>query len=167
MANPLRMRIIRVCLNEALTNKQIAERLNRDPGTTLHHVRKLVAAGFLEAEDVRTGAGGALEKPYRSTGKSWALDVAVVDPDLQTDVTLASLEAFRQEVEAGPPGSLKGGFRLGVRLSAADREELIKRLDALAEEIKGKDDPAGEAVGIYCGLQYPVSEPGGPAGRGR
>jgi hypothetical protein len=167
MANPLRMRIIRVCLNEALTNKQIAERLDRDPGTTLHHVRKLVAAGFLAAEDVRTGAGGALEKPYRSTGKSWALDVSVVDPDLKTDVSLASLEAFRQEVEAGPPGSLKGGFRLGVRLSAADREDLIRRLDALAEEVKAKDDPDGEPVGIYCGLQYPVSEPAGSAGHGQ
>ena len=93
--------------------------------------------------------------------------MAVVDPELQTDVTLASLEAFRQEVEAGPPGSLKGGFRLGVRLSATDREELVKRLDALAEEIKRKDDPTGEAVGIYCGVQYPISEPGGPADHGR
>jgi hypothetical protein len=167
MANPLRLRIIRVCLNEGLTNKQIAERLHRDPGTTLHHVRKLVATGFLAAEEVRTGTGGALEKPYRSTGKSWALDVGVVDPDLKTDVTLASLEAFRQEVEAGPPGSLKGGFRLGVRLAAADREELIRRLDALGEEIKAMDDPDGEPIALYAALQYPVSEPAGSAGRGQ
>ena len=167
MANPVRLRIIRACINEALTNKQIAERLGRDPGTTLHHVRKLVATGFLAAEEVRTGAGGALEKPYRSTGKSWALDVGVLDPDLQTDVSLASLEAFRQEVEAAPAGNLKGGFRLGVRLSSADRDKLIARLDALGEEMKAKDDPEGEPVAIYCAVQYPVSEPGGPAGSDR
>jgi DNA-binding transcriptional ArsR family regulator len=164
IANPLRLRILRTCRDEALTNKQIADRLNRDPGTTLHHVRKLVATGFLAAEEVRTGAGGALEKPYRSTGKSWALAVAVLDPDLQTDVTGAPLEALCQEMAAGPPGSAKGGFRFGVRLKEADREELLRRLAALGEEIKAKDDPDGERIALYCGLRYPVSEPAGSAG---
>ena len=32
VANPLRLRILRLCLHEELTNKQLAERLGMDPG---------------------------------------------------------------------------------------------------------------------------------------
>ncbi|HEV8373300.1 MAG TPA: winged helix-turn-helix domain-containing protein, partial [Actinomycetota bacterium] len=70
LANPLRLRILRLSLDQALTNKQLAERLGMDPGTVLHHVRTLVRTGFLAAEAVRQGERGALEKPYRATGKS-------------------------------------------------------------------------------------------------
>jgi DNA-binding transcriptional ArsR family regulator len=78
MAHPLRLRILRSCLHEALTNKEIADRLDQDPATTLHHVRLLVRTGFLEAGETRTGARGSREKPYRATGKSWVL--SVTDP---------------------------------------------------------------------------------------
>ncbi|GAB3119342.1 winged helix-turn-helix domain-containing protein [Streptomyces calidiresistens] len=74
LAHPLRARILRLCHQHDLTNKQLADRLERDPGTVLYHVRQLVAAGFLEQAPVRTGETGALEKPYRSTGLSWWLD---------------------------------------------------------------------------------------------
>jgi DNA-binding transcriptional ArsR family regulator len=60
LANPVRLRILRLCLDEALTNKQLAERLGRDPGTVLHHVRSLVATGFLVPDEVRQGEKGAL-----------------------------------------------------------------------------------------------------------
>src|SRR3970282_146560 len=73
LAHPLRLRILRVTLDRPLTNRQIAERLGRDPGTPLHHVRTLVRGGFLAPEEVRTGKRGALERPYRATGKSWRI----------------------------------------------------------------------------------------------
>src|SRR5262245_28371177 len=75
MAHPLRLRILRLCLHESLTNKQIADRLAMHPATVLHHVRMLHATGFLQAEEVRRGDRGALEKPYRATGKSWTLSL--------------------------------------------------------------------------------------------
>src|SRR4051794_34258456 len=102
LANPLRLRILRLCLDEALTNKQLADALGRDPGTTLHHVRMLVETGFLEAGEVRQGTKGALEKPYRATGKSW--HVSVTDPDQRTDSNLAVVDAFRDEL-----AELQGG----------------------------------------------------------
>ena len=71
LASTLRMRILRVCLNEPRTNKEIAERLGRDPATILHHVRRLVDTGFLEALPPRRGARGSREIPYVATGKSW------------------------------------------------------------------------------------------------
>src|SRR5688500_11278749 len=96
LANPLRLRILRLCLDEALTNKQIADRLGRDPGSTLHHVRTLVDGGFLAVDDVRHGAKGALEKPYRATGKSW--QVEVTDPEAAGQAHLAMVDAFRGEL---------------------------------------------------------------------
>jgi len=74
-----------------LTNKQLADRLGHDPATTLHHVRTLCRTGFLVADDARRGRRGALERPYRATGKSWVLSVAGAD-DKMTSV-LATIDA--------------------------------------------------------------------------
>src|SRR5438270_12273065 len=74
LASGLRLRILQLCLDEPRTNREIAERLGRNPATTLHHVRTLVDTGFLAAEPVRRGARGSREIPYRATGLSWALD---------------------------------------------------------------------------------------------
>src|SRR5919206_1785048 len=97
LAHPLRMRILRLCLDQALTNKQLAEWLGKDPGTVLHHVRTLVATGFLVPEEVRQGEKGALEKPYRATGKSWTLSLEE-SPVSEATATLAMLEAFLAEL---------------------------------------------------------------------
>ncbi len=75
LASVLRLRILRLCLDEPLTNKQIAERLGRDPATTYHHVRRLAERGFLAAQPERTGARGAREVPYLATRKSWRTPV--------------------------------------------------------------------------------------------
>src|SRR4051794_30875315 len=128
LANPLRLRILRLCLDEALTNKELADRLGKDPGTLLHHVRTLVTTGFLAAGEVRTGPTGALEKPYRATGKSW--EVSIGD---ESSAVLAPIDAMRAEVaEAGGEG-VESMFRLGLRLSAEQRGRLVARLTALAE----------------------------------
>ncbi len=112
LAHPLRLRIIRLTIDRALTNKELAERLERDPGTVLHHVRTLVRGGFLVAETVREGRRGALERPYRSTGKSWMVRMA---PSL--DHTVSVIDAVREEIlEAGSDAALST-LRLGVRLS--------------------------------------------------
>src|SRR5688500_4309407 len=96
LAHPLRLRILRLCLDQALTNKQLAERLGKDPGTVLHHVRTLVATGFLVPEGVRQGEKGALEKPYRATGKSWTLSLD--EQPAEADAIQAMLEAFLAEL---------------------------------------------------------------------
>ena len=54
-----RERQVLALLSGGLANKEIAQRLDRDPATTLYHVRKLVDTGFLVALPVRRGVRGA------------------------------------------------------------------------------------------------------------
>src|SRR2546423_8739537 len=150
LVNPLRLRILRLCLDEALTNKEIADRLGRDPGSVLHHVRMLVDTDFLRVEPVRAGVHGALEKPYRATGKSW--EVTVEDRPESAAVELAMIDAFREEVGEAGPNAMLTESRLGVRLKAADRKELIKRLNELTEDFKDRDHPKGQPVGIFVAV---------------
>ena len=66
VANSLRVRILRLCNDREWTNKQLAERLERDPATILRHLRLLVDAGLIESTGVRQGPAG----PTRSrTGR--------------------------------------------------------------------------------------------------
>lgn len=145
LGHPLRWRILRLTLNEPMTNKQIAERLERDPGTVLHHVRELVRTGFLAADDPRTGKRGALERPYRATGKSWRVRL---QPSAGT--TVAIIDAVHDEVlEAGPDASIST-VRLGVRLKPQDVEAVRARLVEMTNEINALDDPDGVPIGILA-----------------
>ena len=67
LASDVRLRIIRLTQGRALTNKELAAALGKDPATTLHHVRKLVDTGFLVEQPPRRGTRGS---PARS--RTWA-----------------------------------------------------------------------------------------------
>ncbi|MFE9745347.1 ArsR/SmtB family transcription factor [Saccharothrix saharensis] len=136
LAHPLRLRILRLCAQQELTNKQLAQRLGRDPGTVLYHVRQLAAAGFLEPGEVRTGASGALEKPYRSTGVSWWLD----GPLVETAANTAPWEAFQEELREAGPESVRTYARFALHLSPEDLAELDRRIGAVLDEYVATDD---------------------------
>jgi DNA-binding transcriptional ArsR family regulator len=145
LAHPLRLRILRLTLNQPMTNRDLAERLGRDPGTILHHVRTLVRGGFLGPEPVREGRRGALERPYRATGKSWQVRITP-----NADHLVSVIDAVREEIlEAGPEATLSS-MRLGVRLRPDDLAELRRRIRQLGDEFVERDDPAGEPIGILA-----------------
>ncbi len=159
MAHPLRLRILRLCRHQAMTNKELADRLGRDPGTVLYHVRQLLAVGFLEAAPVRAGSSGALEKPYRATGRTWWIDTG------QTGTipggALAPIEAFQEELAEAGPGSIDKMSRFVLRLSAEDAEDLGGRILAILDEYVESDDArAGRPAygGIF--VLHRLEEPG-------
>jgi DNA-binding transcriptional ArsR family regulator len=164
LAHPLRMRILRLCLDRSLTNKQLAEWLGKDPGTVLHHVRTLVASGFLVPDEVRQGAKGALEKPYRATGKSWTLSLEE-SPVPGDDDARAMLEAFQAELAEAGPGAAAGFDRLALTLNKASREELESRVLAILDEfVTRPPDPDGEPYGLLFAMHRrapgPTQDPG-------
>jgi DNA-binding transcriptional ArsR family regulator len=153
LANALRLRILRLCLHEPMTNKQLSERLGKDPATVLHHVRLLVRTGFLEAETPRTGASGALEKPYRATGKSWRLSAERAPADQRLASDLAMVDALRDEMADTAPGDERSLARLGLKLNAASYRELEDRLMVVVHEFAGRpDDADGDLYGLFVAL---------------
>jgi DNA-binding transcriptional ArsR family regulator len=134
LSSPLRLRILRLCAFDSRTNKELAELLDMNPGTMLHHVRTLVDTGLLVAGEARAGARGAREVPYRATGKSWR------GPRLPNQ-SIVLLETMRQQLEAVDPEDVDATW-LGLRLNAEHLAELEQRLYGLLQEFKerGPDD---------------------------
>lgn len=154
LASATRLRILRLCLEQALTNKEIAQRLGANPATTLHHVRTLVATGFLRAEEERRGTRGAREVPYRSTGKSWTLDV---DDSVVRGSGQAMLDAFLAEVRQVNLDRA-GLSRLGLRLTDAEYDELRDRIQALLDEYASRPRSAdGHAYSVFLAIHPDVT----------
>jgi DNA-binding Lrp family transcriptional regulator len=137
LASGVRLRIIRLTSDEALTNKELAERLGRDPATTLHHVRKLVDTGFLESQSPRRGNRGAKEIPYLSTGLSWALRFK--GSARKRDLAQAMLEAYLSEIAEVDVTDLRQR-RLVVRLDQEELEEFHERMRDLLDEFRARAD---------------------------
>ncbi|WP_159943252.1 MULTISPECIES: transcriptional regulator [unclassified Nocardiopsis] len=138
LAHPLRVRILRLCLTRELTNKELADRLETTPGTVLYHVRQLVEAGLLVPAPVRTGASGALEKPYRATGESWWLDNS--DAAAGPEAAAAPVEAFLQELGEAGLESVRAYTRFALHLSDEDVAELDRRILAVLDEYVVTED---------------------------
>jgi DNA-binding transcriptional ArsR family regulator len=164
LASSLRMRILRLCLDESLTNREIASRLDRHPATVLHHVRTLVDRGFLAAEPVRRGARGSREVPYRATRKSWRSPSRPGRARVLVDAFLEEL-ALVDDLDAAQM------VRLGLRLDAASREELVSRLNAIFQEFAERpSDSQGEPLSLFFALHEDVQRRalgGAPSGAPR
>jgi len=152
LAHPLRLRILRLCLDRSLTNGELAAALERRPATVLHHVRMLLSSGFLSEEAWRSGPRGSTEKPYRATGKSARLDLGLTGE--AASLHRAMLAAVAAEIEEAGPDAVIESARLPMRLTSDQVEEVTLRINALLdsyrrpEEYLGSDPAAGEPYAI-------------------
>lgn len=152
LASGLRLRILRACLDQPLTNREIAERLDLNPGTALHHVRQLVATGFLDPQPARRGRRGAREVPYLATGKSWTLDVREEQDRFGAPVTFM-IEAFLAEVAQVPDRSDIVASRLGLRLTEAEYEQLMAQLAEWLEQLASQPRrPEGRPYSMFVAI---------------
>lgn len=158
LASGLRLRILRLCLDEALTNKEIAARLGAHPATTLHHVRTLVTTGFLAAQGERRGTRGAREIPYRATGKSWHVSIGGTGARAAVR-NRAMIDAFLREIQLVEEQEQDKVHltRMALRVDPAELAGFLKRMDALFEEYKQRrPDPAGDPVSIFFAVHPDV-----------
>lgn len=144
LASAVRLRILRICLDEPRTNAEIAARLERAPGSVLHHVRTLVDTGFLQALPSRRGVRGSRPVPYRATRKSWVLEEHRSGP--------AMIEAFEHGV-AGLDGKDLTVSRLGLRLGIVAHAELLDRLDEVLQDFAARpSDPGGRPFSVLVAV---------------
>ena len=151
LASSLRLRILRICLGEGHTNKEIAGILGRDPASTLHHIRTLVRTGFLQPQPERRGTRGAREIPYLATKKSWRLSTPAMDRSM--------LDAFLEEVALVPAAELDT-TRMGLRLSAAGMAEFSTRLRGLLDDFASRpEDPSAPAWSVFLTVHPDPNRP--------
>ena len=156
LASTLRIRILRLCLDESLTNREIAQRLGRNPATVLHHVRTLVDRGFLAAEPARRGTRGAREVPYRATRRSWRSPSQPGRARVLVDTFLQEL-ALVENLDDQPM------VRLGLRLDDEAARELVGRLEAVFQEYAQRpSDPDGTPYSLFFSMHEDVQRRRGP-----
>ncbi len=145
LASAVRLRILRLCLDQPRTNKEIADRLGANPATVLHHVRTLVRTGFLVPQPPRRGPRGSREVPYLATRKSWWLDTTASTPALFESL-LGEYERVRD------PASVRV-VRLGLWLTPQEYRELQTRLASLFDELAARPrTPEGRPYSLFCAL---------------
>jgi DNA-binding transcriptional ArsR family regulator len=157
LAHPLRLRIIRLTYDRSLTNKELAAELGVNPATVLHHVRTLLRTGFLEPDGERPGPRGTVEKPYRSTGKSWNVDVGEDEP--ARGVARASIDAFVEEIRRVPHSARLSTTRAPMRLTEERQREFEQKVTDLLNEYagdveSGDDASQGERLALFLAV-YP------------
>jgi len=170
VANSLRLRILRLCNDREWTNKQLADRLGRDPSTILHHLRILLDAGFIEPVGVRQGGAGAYEKPYRSTGLSWQLSFERALEDEDREGELSMLAAFREELAEAGHDSIAELTRFHLHLDDDSRDAFIERfLDLIHEYVVDDDERDQAGAPGYGGVFviHRLADPPYGGGRGR
>lgn len=152
LASTLRLRILRLCLDDELTNKEIARRLGRNPGSVLHHVRRLVDTGFLAALPERQGSRGSREIPYRATRKSWWLTEPEERPPGLPPPPQVMLQTFLEELaEAG--GEMGSTSRLALTLTAEHYAEFAARIGAVLDEFAARPpDPDGTRWSVFFAM---------------
>ncbi|NJC73624.1 winged helix-turn-helix transcriptional regulator [Planosporangium thailandense] len=160
LASAVRLRILRLCLDRALTNKEIADRLGANPATTLHHVRTLVDTGFLDAEPARRGTRGSREVPYLATGKSWTVAVHDAAAPGRGEAMLGAFLAEARLVDLDQVDMT----RLGLRLTEDEFRELRERIGAILDEYADRPhSPDGRAYSVFLAYYDDVSRDAPPA----
>ncbi|WP_380166637.1 ArsR/SmtB family transcription factor [Jannaschia sp. R86511] len=145
LASSLRLRILRMCLDEPMTNAQLAERLGRPPASVLHHVRTLVGTGFLEALPAQQGVRGSRPRPYRATGKSWLMEHP-------TYTNRPMVEAFVAESALVATEELTTS-RLGLRLDDTGYAELQDRLHEVLQDFAARPPtPGGRPWSVFLSV---------------
>ncbi|TMW71296.1 helix-turn-helix transcriptional regulator [Alteribacter natronophilus] len=68
LSNPLRSRMVALLYEQAMTPKQVADEVGKNPGTVYYHIQQLLKHDILEVEHVNTEKG-IVEKYYRAKAK--------------------------------------------------------------------------------------------------
>lgn len=153
LGSPVRIRILRLCLDTDRTNKELADALGLNPATTLRHVRQLVGNGFLEPTATRRGARGSVERPYRATQLTCRLALDDVGhPELAMQVHVAVADAYLTELREAGAEAIRGQARGLTRLSASSRREFVRRITELLDEFGDRDEEGGETLSFLWSL---------------
>src|SRR3954453_18149883 len=159
LGHPLRLRILETLgtsddAGDALTNRELAERLGVDPGHLHFHVRMLLRAGLIAlAED---GARGR-EKPYRPVARTLRVAPELLASGLTSDLR----EAMLAEVQRGFVAAAgQETFRAAQVTARLPPERALELLTELVERARDEEDAEAEPLIITAMFHPPTSSDG-------
>jgi DNA-binding transcriptional ArsR family regulator len=144
LGHPLRLRVLETLgagSEEELTNRELAKRLDVDPGHLHFHVRMLLRAGLIELAH----GGQGREKPYRAVARTVRVAPELLASGLTTDLRAAMLEQVQRGWEEhGPEGTFRSA-QVTARIRADRALELITEV---VEKARHLEEPDAEPVVI-------------------
>jgi len=154
LGDDLRTRIVVLLRERAHSVTELAETLELPKGTVAHHVKVLEKAGLVHV--VRTRQVRAMtERYYGRTARLFIFKSSDQDADGE-DVRNVAAASLRSAAEEILPGDLDDRTTFAVlrkRLSAADANRFMRRLEKLQRDVlETPDDPDGEAYGLALAL---------------
>src|ERR671937_574708 len=141
LGHPLRLRVLETLgtgSEEHLTNRELAKKLDVDPGHLHFHVRMLLKAGLIELAD----GGHGREKPYRAVARTVRVAPELLASGLTTDLRAAMLEQVQSGwAKWGPEGKFRSA-QVTARVPEDRMLELITDLIETARDAEQADaDP--------------------------
>ena len=156
LGHPLRLKVLQVLgsADEALTNRELAGRLEVDPGHLHFHVRMLHRAGLIELAD----AGGGREKPYRVVATHLEVGPEIRAAGLASDLQAVQLRELARGFELF---GAQGVFRSAqVHVSIAE-DTLWSLVNDLIDRISEAEDESQPAHSITLAF-HPAIDSGDP-----
>ncbi|MGB2952643.1 MAG: helix-turn-helix domain-containing protein [Gaiellaceae bacterium] len=151
LGHPLRLRVLETLgagEAEALTNRELAQRLGVDPGHLHFHVRMLLRAGLIELSD----GGKGREKPYRAVARTVRVAPELIATGSASDLRAAMLE----EVQRGwEKFSREGQFRTAQVTARIPAERALELITDLVEKARDSETDDEEPVVITMVLHPP------------
>lgn len=153
LGHPLRLRVLETLgtdAEEALTNRELANKLAVDPGHLHFHVRMLLRAGLVAL----AGSGRGREKPYRAVARTLRVAPELLASGLTTDLRAAMLD----EVQRGwDEHSATGTFRSAQVTARISPERALELIEELVEKARDVEDDDAEPIVITAALHPPTS----------
>jgi DNA-binding transcriptional ArsR family regulator len=147
LGDPLRLTVLDLVLEGALTVSQLAARLGRPRGTVAHHVDLLVAAGLLQV--VRTRKVRAIEERFYGR-----VARTIVLPGVTGELPFIREAMAEADYDALAASTSGAGFSFRhARIPAERAQEFVDRLHALALEFietpRGGDTEYALLFGVF------------------
>ena len=156
LGHPLRLRVLEMLGGEGgepLTNRELAQRLDVDPGHLHFHVKMLLRAGLIE----RAEGGKGREKPYRAVASTVRVGPELLGSRLTGDIQAAMLG----EVQTAFGQREKSLFRSAQVTARVTPEQGLELITELVEKAQDLEDSSREPIVITAFLHPPGELRGG------
>jgi DNA-binding transcriptional ArsR family regulator len=125
MTDPLRLQILEICMEQPITVKQLAARLEMEPTRLYYHVNLLEKHALIVVAKTQI-VSGIIEKHYLAAAGSFHVDRSLLSSDSGDDSAMAIIDTILGPVT----GEIRKGLRRGMistSENAPARQKLLLR----------------------------------------